>query len=138
MKELTESYALNAEEITARLRVGENFDVIRRDLRVGEEALTFFYIDGFTKDTEIQRLMQYLLSEKKIGRASELLARLPYVEAEIVKTTDAALTGVLSFSRRPLSGRGFSSTCAPTPPAGSANRRGTRSCRGRATALSRR
>lgn len=96
MKELTESYALNAEEITARLRVGENFDVIRRDLRVGEEALTFFYIDGFTKDTETQRLMQYLLAEKKIGRASELLARLPYVEAEIVKTTDAALTGVLS------------------------------------------
>lgn len=96
MKNLTESYAVNAEEMTARLRVSENFDVIRRDLRVGEETLTFFYIDGFTKDSEMQRLMQYLLSQKSIGTATELLAHLPHVEAERVENADTALCAVLS------------------------------------------
>lgn len=96
MKELTESYAVNVEEITARLRVSENFDIIRRDLRVGEVTLTFFYIDGFTKDSETQRLMQFFLSQKSIGTASELLARLPHVEAERVERADTALSAVLS------------------------------------------
>lgn len=96
MKELTESYAVNVEEITARLRVSENFDIIRRDLRVGEVTLTFFYIDGFTKDSETQRLMQFFLAQKSIGTASELLARLPHVEAERVERADTALSAVLS------------------------------------------
>ncbi len=96
MKELTESYSVNVEEMTARLRVSENFDVIRRDLRVGDVTLTFFYIDGFTKDSETQRLMQYFLSQKSIGTATELLSRLPHVEAERVENADTALSAILS------------------------------------------
>ena len=94
--ELCFNHESNVSLLSARLRVGDNFDVIERHLRVAENDVCFFYVDGFTKDAEMQRLMQYLLSQKKLSGAKELVEMLPYVEVELEVNEDRIITAVLS------------------------------------------
>ena len=76
-------YGQNLSAIRDTLRVNESFDIIERHLTVCERDMCFFYIDGFVKDGEMLRIMQYLLSLKEIGSAGDLERRLPYVEVEL-------------------------------------------------------
>ena len=61
MERISISYRENVEAFRARLRVRENFDMIERRLIIGRDEMTLFYIDGFVKDTVMQRLMQYFI-----------------------------------------------------------------------------
>ena len=96
MKKLTNNYTENVQSISARLRISESFDLIERRLCVVEKELCFFYIDGFVKDAEMLRIMQYLLSQKKLGSAEELVSRLPYVEVELADNEEVVIRSVLS------------------------------------------
>lgn len=86
----------NVEMLAGRLRSDESFDIIERHLSVAGEDVCFFYVDGFVKDAELQRLMQYLLTQKEIGSAKELVEVLPYVEVELASGTDKTVVAVLS------------------------------------------
>lgn len=103
MERLVKSYDINTRVLRDRLRVKENFDVIERHLEVGGCDVCFFYIDGFVKDGEMLRIMQFLLSEKKLGRAEELERRIPYVEVELCHRTDKIIRAVLSGQSAMLS-----------------------------------
>ena len=103
MERLVKSYDINTRVLRDRLRVKENFDVIERHLEVGGCDVCFFYIDGFVKDGEMLRIMQFLLSEKKIGTAEELERRIPYVEVELCRRTDKIIRAVLSGQSAMLS-----------------------------------
>lgn len=94
--ELTFNHKTNTALIRDTLRVGENFDVIERHLSVGEYDICFFYVDGFTKDSEMQRLMQFLLSQKELGSAGELVKRLPYIEVALGGNLEEITSSVLS------------------------------------------
>ena len=96
MERLVKAYDINTRVLRKKLRVEENFDVIERHLNLGGTEACFFYIDGFVKDAEMLRIMQFLLSEKKIGGAEDLERRLPYVEVEIVDTVEKVVRAVLS------------------------------------------
>ncbi len=96
MERLVKSYEINTRVLRKRLRVEENFDLIERHLDLGGAEACFFYIDGFVKDGEMLRIMQFLLSEKKIGGAEELERRLPYVEVEVTDSFDKVVRAVLS------------------------------------------
>ena len=78
------------------LRVKESFDMIERHLTVCERDICFFYVDGFVKDGEMLRIMQYLLSLKQIGSAEELDKKMPYVEVELCSDVDEIIRAVLS------------------------------------------
>ena len=93
---LSENYFENRDRIRKRLSVKESFDVLERRLVVAGVEMTFFFIDGFVKDGEIQRIMQNLLSEKSVGSAKDILSRLPYVEVDLVHCEEEVLRGVLS------------------------------------------
>ena len=93
---LSENHKSNIEQIRRRLAVNENFDCIERHFLVAERDVVFFYIDGFVKDGEMQRVMQTLLSLKEIGSAEELERRIPYVEIEICRDMKKLLRAVLS------------------------------------------
>ena len=93
---LSENYFENRDRIRKRLSVKESFDVLERRLVVAGVEMTFFFIDGFVKDGEIQRIMQNLLSEKSVGSAKDILSRLPYVEVDLVHREVEVLRGVLS------------------------------------------
>jgi len=96
LKSLYTSYGKNVAFMREALRVDESFDLIERHLAVCSRDMCFFYIDGFIKDAEMQRIMQTLLglTEPMSARALEL--RLPYVE--IARETDfnKLILGVLS------------------------------------------
>jgi len=89
-------YNLNVLLMRERLRVNESFDIIERHLTVAERDVCFFYIDGFVKDAEMLRIMQYLLSVKNIGAAGELEKIMPYVEVEVAKEKSKIIRAVLS------------------------------------------
>ena len=107
-RRLPTAHAEAVEEIRRGLRAGESFDIIERHLTVADRDATLFYIDGFTKDAEMLRIMQYLLTQKAVGSAEELLRRLPYVEVE--KTCDeeklirAVLAGQTALLHESFSG----------------------------------
>lgn len=100
---LSLNHNANVSLLSSKLRSGASFDIIERHLTVAGEDVCFFYIDGFTKDSEMQRLMQYLLSQKSLRDADELVRTLPYIEVEIGREIDRILIAVLSGQTAVLS-----------------------------------
>jgi stage V sporulation protein AF len=96
MKKLQCDYTANIKSISARLSTGRNFDIIYRELEVANIGISFFYIDGFIKDSEMQRVMQFLLSQKELGDADSVLKKLPYVEVESSEDEDKIIRAILS------------------------------------------
>ncbi len=96
MDKLCEDYKLNVAELSERLRADESFDIIKRTLRAAGKDVCFFYIDGFVKDGEMQRIMQALLANQEFPSAKELELSLPYVEVERTSNIEKILTAVLS------------------------------------------
>ena len=75
---LSEKYEENIARIGKRLRYRQSFDILAKKLTVGDSEVTFFYIDGFVKDGELQRVMQYLLSQKQLLSAEETEKVIPF------------------------------------------------------------
>ena len=96
MERLVSSYDINVGVLRNRLRVGESFDLIERRLEISGVRGSFFFVDGFVKDGEMLRIMQFLLSEKKIGSAREMEMRMPYTEVEVTAYIDKIIRSVLS------------------------------------------
>lgn len=96
MEKLCSDYGKNIEMLSTALRVEESFDMIERHLTVCDRDMCFYYIDGFVKDGEMLRIMQYLLSQKTIGTAEEMERKMPYVEVELSRETEKIIRAVLS------------------------------------------
>lgn len=98
MPGITENYESNVREFAEKLRVGANFDVIKKVLKVGDGEITLFYIDGLIKDGAMQKLFIYLLSLKKMPRdaAAFLEENMPYVECDVTENEEIMLQMVLS------------------------------------------
>ena len=106
MLELCEDYRENVRRVDEILRVKENFDVIKKTLFLGEDEVTFYYIDGFVDSGPMSKLMIYFLSLKGLGTAQtpkgEAAARyfvehhLPYVEGEMTGDPTLMLQMILS------------------------------------------
>jgi stage V sporulation protein AF len=76
--------------------VEESFDIIERRLTLAGKEASFFYIDGFVKDGEMLRLMQFFLSEKRMGTAEETEKKTPYVEVERTSVVGKIVKAVLA------------------------------------------
>ncbi len=93
---ISEDYRAARAALAARLAVDESFDVIERRLVLGGSEASFFYVDGFVKDSVMQKIMQELVSGGELGGAEEVLRRLPYVEVELTESESAATSAVLA------------------------------------------
>ena len=95
---LSEDYGENTAFFDGRLRVGENFDVIKKVLAVGQGEVTVYYIDGLFKDGALQKLLTYLLSVEKMPETAEafLRAHMPYVESDVVRDAETLVTSALT------------------------------------------
>ena len=101
MGELTQDYRANISALSAALRVDESFDVCRRRLLVGQDELTAFFIDGFVKDTAVQKMFQSFLDGAALPRGEEAArlfmdGRVPYVEVELCHELEGLTLWVLS------------------------------------------
>lgn len=95
------SFSDNIAAMDAYLQPEKSFDLIKRRLRVGQDSLLFYYIDGFVKDAILQRLMQYFLGLDGLPRGADAAKQfaeggVPYVEVETTESREAAGTLVLS------------------------------------------
>ncbi len=90
----------NVKYMSDVLPVGESFDVIQRDIIIGERKSSFYFIDGFTKDETMLKIMTSFFSIKKDdmpASATEFSQQfIPYVEVDILKDFDQLTRNVLS------------------------------------------
>ena len=103
MRKLSNIYADNTAQLDGLLRVEENFDVIKKPLRIGRDEVTLYYIDGFVKDTVMQKLMLSLVSLDGLGAESGgecarafTRAHVAYVETDVTDSLDTMLSMVLA------------------------------------------
>lgn len=98
MRKLSENYSENIKALDAELRVKENFDVIKKPLKIADGEVTMYYIDGFVKDSVMEKLMIYFLSIKELPeKITDFVDRnIPYVETDPTDNLDLMLQMVLS------------------------------------------
>lgn len=106
---LSADYAENRRFMDELLRVEDNFDLIRKDMQIGNDRMTLYYIDGFVKDGVMEKLMIFFLSLKSLspeptgapGEAATVVQRfvdaaLPYVETDVTRSVESMVHMVLS------------------------------------------
>ncbi len=102
MNRFSRNYEENIATLDAIFAVRDNFDILKKTVRIGEDELTFYYIDGFVKDAVMQKLIMHFLTLKGLGEPSEsraldfLFENVPYVEADVTDDIDKAVTQMLS------------------------------------------
>ena len=60
----------NIEMMDRLLHYGDSFDLIKRIMTINGTRLIMYYIDGFVKGEEIQRLMLHFVTLKDFGDGS--------------------------------------------------------------------
>ena len=50
-------YLQNKKDLKTALRINESFDLICKDTVIGGKDACFFFVDGFTKDDVMQKLL---------------------------------------------------------------------------------
>lgn len=90
----------NVEYMNRILPVKESFDLIQRDIIIGERKCTFYFIDGFTKDEVMQKLMSSFFAIKKEDMPSTATGfsklALSYVEVDVIGDFDLIIRNILS------------------------------------------
>ncbi len=95
---LTQNYKENVRLICETLRVSDSFDVLHKQLKIGNGELSLFFIDGFAKDAVLQKLMMHFVSLGGVdGSAKDyMIQNIPYIETDVVTELDKMITAVLS------------------------------------------
>lgn len=97
---VTASVKENVAYMNQILPVKDSFDLVQRDLVIGEREASFFFIDGFMKDEVMLKIMDSFLSVTKgdmPGSATGFSRQcLPYVEVDTVSDFDQVLRNLLS------------------------------------------
>ena len=98
MRTLGNDYNENKKLIDRLLRVDKSFDLLSKTLTISGGELTLYYIDGFVKDTVMQKLMTHLLSVKNLPTSAAQLSReaIPYVETDVTDNLDLMINTVMS------------------------------------------
>ena len=90
----------NVHTMSAVLPVQESFDLIQRDMEIGGRKSTFYFIDGFTKDEVMLKIMDsfFQVTAQDMPEDATGFARkcVPYVEVDILGDYDAVLKNILS------------------------------------------
>ena len=98
MRKLSLDYKENVKYLNRALRVSESFDLLTKTLRVGDGEFTLYYVDGFVKDTVMQKLMMHFLSIKALPDTAYefMITSVPYVECDVTEDADLMIQAVLS------------------------------------------
>lgn len=90
----------NVAYMNAILPVKESFDLIQRDIVIGEKKSTFYFIDGFTKDETMQKIMSgfFMLKKEDMPSTATGFSKmcLPYVEVDVIADFDLIVRNILS------------------------------------------
>ena len=82
------------------LPIGKSFDLIQRDLLIGGRISSFYFVDGFTKDETMLKIMDSLLKIKADEMPDDVRefanACIPYVEVDVLYDFNQILKNLLS------------------------------------------
>ena len=114
-RSLSDNYNDNVKLFDSLLHTSDNFDIIKKVLKIGDDEMTLYYIDGFVKDGIMQKLMIYLVSLKGLGSAIDgkdlkedktklmqnkvedfIRAHVPYVETDATDDIGTMIQMVMS------------------------------------------
>ena len=90
----------NVDYMNEVLPVKESFDLVQRDIVIGGKKSSFFFIDGFTKDDTMLKIMTsfFSVTEEKMPDSATEFSRLlvPYVEVDTLSEFDGIIKNLLS------------------------------------------
>ena len=90
----------NIDFMRQNLPVQESFDLIQRDIIIGERKSTFFFVDGMTKDEAMVKIMAAFFALKKEDMPSSATGFsklvVPYVEVDVLGDFDLVIKNVLA------------------------------------------
>lgn len=93
-------YKQNIRDFKTDLRLKDSFDLICKDTMIGGRNACFFFVDGFTKDEVMQKMLSgfYTVKEQDMPATAEefSVCQLPYIEVDLVISREQAVTNVLS------------------------------------------
>ena len=99
-KKVTASREESTEYLNKVLPVQDSFDIIQRDMMIGGRVASFFFIDGFTKDESMLKIMDsmFKVTEEDMPVDATAFARecIPYVEVDVIGDFDQVLRNILS------------------------------------------
>lgn len=82
------------------LPVQESFDILQRDLYIGERAATLYFVNGFIKDDAVLKIMESVLHVKKADMPADVqeFSRkyVPYASVEISDDYEKIIKDILS------------------------------------------
>lgn len=98
--QVTASREANTEYLNQVLPIKESFDLIQRDMLIGGRMASFYFIDGFTKDEVMLKIMDsfFKVKEDEMPPDATQFSRMfiPYVEVDILGDFDQVLKNILS------------------------------------------
>ena len=90
----------NIAQMEEILPVKESFDLVRRDIMIGGKNAVFYFVDGFTKDETMLKIMDsmFKITSEQMPEDATSFSRqyIPYVEVDILKDYDSIVRNVLS------------------------------------------
>lgn len=99
-KKITASREESTSYMNQTLPMRESFDLIQRDLMIGERMSSFYFINGLNKDDDMLKLMDALLKIKKEDMPAGILQfmemAIPYTEVELIEDFDQVLKNLFS------------------------------------------
>ena len=99
---LSSDFDKNIDFLDSHLRIDASFDIVGRNILIGDRKAKLYFIDGFTKDDIMERIMQFLMSADSETVNSLKSTRdfankyIPYVETEVSADINTICTFVLS------------------------------------------
>ncbi|MGN1378273.1 MAG: spore germination protein [Dorea sp.] len=99
-KKIAASREENAAYMNQVLPLKDSFDMIQRDIVIGGRMSSFYFIDGFTKDETMLKIMDSLMKVTKEDMPPDAtrFSRecVPYVEVDVLLNFDQVMKNVLS------------------------------------------
>lgn len=82
------------------LKIEQNFDIVCRQIIIGNKKSFMYYVNGFCQEDNIQKLMEFFLDIKPQDMPKDALeliqSQLPYVDIQLEKDKQKLITGILS------------------------------------------
>lgn len=94
-----QDFEQNKQYFKERLQTEVNFDIVSREITIGNRNAVFFFVDGFCKDELMQKLLQFLMGLKEEDlpqEASALNKVMPYVEVDLSADFEEIIKNILS------------------------------------------
>lgn len=94
------NYNQNKKDLSDALRIEDSFDLICKDTLVGGKNACIFFVDGFSKDEILQKLLDGFYQISSDGMPTDLSAfvteQVPYIETELSSSISETVTKILS------------------------------------------